>query len=423
MSYTSMGFGAASAAQVANAVQTADSKPFAQLSVQTLDLLPSQKLAVMSLAAVNDNPTAKSQLSYLGQFNLAVAGLAVEAAGGGIPLEGLKTVSVEMLKTIYSKVGSMLPSIGASMANETASALGDVIPVIGTGIATMISVESGWQAASNDKAIKACQSYYQAPASGTGYGGARMPTDFLNNNTDAYGSTVGETLQRIGENTSRETYSKSHYGSACKAGPSTACPYIPHETRLLLHALHVAIRKMRKDPKTDGGASLWPIYIDLLWAQFRQGLMNWDWAWESYIKDVLPDFDLYEGGAAAPERIPGGCGKYEKRGWEEAKQVLNNWSLTINPIYVQDQAKAKALRAAIAKAEYNLRHPKTLAQQLSPSLIGAIAAGMKPKTTTAPIKAAPKMAPAAAVALGMGLAAAVGGGALWYLNRKSKRAR
>lgn len=422
MSYSSFGFGAASAAQVASAIQTADSKPFAQLSVQTLDLLPSQKLAVMSLAAVNASPATKDQLSYLGQFNLAVAGLAVEAAGGGIPLEGLKTVGMEMLKTIYSKVGSMLPSIGANMANETASALGDVIPVIGTGIATMISVQSAWQQASNDKAIKACQSFYEPPAPGTGYGGARMPTDFLNNSTDSSGSTVGNTLQRIGENTSRETYSKSHYAAACKSGPSPSCPYIPHDTRLILHALHVAIRKMRKDPATDGGASLWPIYIDLLWAQFRMGLMNWDWAWESYIKDVLPDFDLYEGGAAAPERIPGGCGKYEKRGYEEAKQVLRNWELTISPIYVQDQAKAKALRAAIAKAEYNLRHPKTLGQQLSPTLLGNLAQMMKPKTTTAPIKAATKMAPAAAVALGMGVAAVAMGGAYWYLKRKKRAA-
>jgi hypothetical protein len=205
-----------------------------------------------------------------------------------------------------------------------------------------------------------------------------MPADLLSSKElgSAYYSTVGETLAAIGENTSRETYSKSHYAAACKAGPSPQCPYIPHETRVILHSLSTAIRKMRGDPKTDGGASLFPVYIDLLWSQFRQGLMNYDWAWDTYIHQVLPDFDDYKTGAAAPDKVPGGCGKYEKRGYEEAKEVLRNWELTVHPIYLQDQQKAKEIRAAIAKAEMKLRAPSF---QIKPSLIASL---LKPKTST-----------------------------------------
>lgn len=68
--------------------------------------------------------------------------------------------------------------------------------------------------------------------------------------------------------------------------------------------------------------------------------------------------------------------------------------------------------------------PKTIATSLSTSLLASISSMMKPKTTTAPITSAPKpvakMNPVAAVAIGMGVAAAAAGGALWYLNKRKR---
>ena len=84
--------------------------------------------------------------------------------------------------------------------------------------------------------------------------------------------------------------------------------------------------------KTDDGASLFPVYIGLLWSQFRQGLMNYDWAWDTFIHQVLPDFDDYKTGAAAPDKVPGGCGKYEKRGYEGEKSSATGSSRSTRSI-------------------------------------------------------------------------------------------
>lgn len=388
MGYALTGLGAVSAAQQEAAIAQANVTPFTSLPVSTVDKLPAQKLAILSLAAIRDRPQIEAQLSYLGQFQLAAATIAVEQASGGIAIDALKTVGIEMLMTIYSKIGALMPQVSAGLMSEIGSAAGDIVPLIGTALSTAISVEAAWQAASNDKAIRACQDSYDPHAAGTGYGGALMPTDLLTSKQvgNGYYSTVGQTLASIGENTSRETYSKAHYAAACKAGPSPSCPYIPHETRMILHGLSKAILKMRGDPKTDGGASLFPVYIDLLWSQFRLGLMNYDWAWDTFIHQVLPDFDHYSTGSAAPERVPGGCGKYEKRGYEEAKEVLRNWELTVHPIYLQDQQKAKEIRAAIAKAEQKLRAPKV---KLGTSLLASIAKMGTTKTTSASMTSKP----------------------------------
>jgi len=409
--YALTGLGAVSAAQQQAAIALADKQSFSQLSVATVNALPPQKLAVIALAAIQDSPKTQQQLSYLGQFHLSIATITIETAAGGVPLDALKTVGIEMLKTIYAKVSDMLPKVSASMMSEVGSAAADIVPLIGTALSIGITVLSSIQAASKDKAIKACQDFYDPHALGTGYGGALMPCDLIASRElgAPYTSTVGATLQAVGENTSRETYSKSHYAAACKAGPSPSCPYIPHETRMILHTLFMAILKMRGDPKTDGGAALWPVYIDLLWAQFRLGLMNYDWAWDTYIRQVLPDFDDYSTGAAAPDRVPGGCGKYEQRGYEEFKQILRNWELTVHPIYLQDQQKAKELRVAIQKAEAKLRAPQV---KLGAGLMATIANMGTTKTTSAAMTSKPQAAAAKSghvLLVLLGAAAIVGG--------------
>lgn len=417
----------------------------ASLSNKQLYEMPYEKLLPLALAKARD-PAINNQLSYIGQFFTVVGNAAVREAGGQDAADlffATAPVLKEMLSSIadaYSDImGATVSSIGAVV-----TAAGPMAPIMLAALKLGFNVLATATEEARQKAQKDCRDVYvgrRYPNGGTGYGGAVMPCDLLAHKKTNLGAApdstaLADTFAQL-ELPHAEMWQRLNVGNISNmlfsgGKPTPANPQF-EETKRLLKVIRLAIQRSYGVEGSDGGAALWPVYLDLMWAQFmpntwRQGGggklgMISKASFRALFCRFMPPYNYYAPGAAAAEKKYGsdGCCKYEDRGYREAMETLRQWDLTIDPIYAQDQQKAAELRAYIDKAIAELKRPKLV---VNPSILGLF----KPKPAVKRSGLIPKAAPqglAAHPAAAMVLTAAIVGGGLyaWHRYGRKKTAR
>jgi len=130
-------------------------------------------------------------------------------------------------------------------------------------------------------------------------------------------------------------------------GPASKCGGdIPKELRLAIRDVRIAIASLGGVAGSDGGISLWPVYLDLLLSAMRATGMNGSWA--AQLVNTSP---LTFSPSSNTTLAQSNCD------WSEAVvgvfNMLQAWNNTINPTQEPEISNQKAMiaqaRAAIAK--------------------------------------------------------------------------
>lgn len=367
--------------------------------------------------AVNElvKPAIKDQMSVYGALSTDVLAsatrLAAEAVvGDGATVGTLLNAGKEILMAVYNALpasaGSVMDSLKgfSATAGKAAGAVAEALPFIGAfvGFATStLDWVSAENAAMSAEAQLFCQKSYRKPCDPTctraqNYGGM-TPADLMH-------ASIGDVFAAMESSTPEEMASACRTADQKKAISQilkAECGlFIPKETRRVLKILRLAIQNSWNDPVSDAGLTLWPAYLDLVHAQFRQNHMTKKWAKRLVSLEVLPAYlavppsrvgfkkpftgipdhqrsrmHLHKPGIkpgavarslmTIPKGIPesgvigsgwamgdwivsmGGCLAYETRAFDEFIDQIAEWELTINPTYQMDKEKAAALRATI----------------------------------------------------------------------------
>lgn len=216
---------------------------------------------------------------------------------------------------------------------------------------------------------------------------------------------------------------------------------VPAATQAKFKAMRLAIEASAVHPEiTDGGTKIWPIYIDLLRAEFDNGDLTVPYArylwvldcggWDAgMIPNVLANannaaqgrFGLMSpwetGNSANPYTGYVECKKWDQRAFNGVMAIVNAWRLAVLPKWGSDRAALSA-QLALAAAQIKAAAQAAAAAKLrsgtiaSPFMSTAIAAGLK-KSTTVITTPTP---PIAAIMIGLVL----GAGALaLYKHRRA----
>jgi hypothetical protein len=150
---------------------------------------------------------------------------------------------------------------------------------------------------------------------------------------------------------------------------ASGAPYaIPRETRLMFRALRLAMQAQHRVPGSDGGAALWPIYMDLLLAEVKAGRIPRDpnrLELVMFTRIRTPDTDR-----PAVKAI--GLDNAEMTAWPRphplaryVAEVIDRWEAAVDPPYAIERgerdAKAK-LFVTLAKVEALRTAAKTVAE-------------------------------------------------------------
>lgn len=382
--------------------------------------IPASRLYVGSLAAANQ-PAVQSQLSTFGglfsQITTTATELSAKATvGKDISIDQIASVGRDLLEQVMAEapeaLSSVLDELGVAVdsAGGALSELADVVPVLGTLVKWVVlvydSILAG-QAAAQEYAEKECQKSYQPAGAATRsaiYGG-RVPADLLAGSLGvAFGVFEMEGV----------SFGGTYYPNR-----------IPADIRALLRMMRLSIINSRNVSQSDGGTSVWPIYIDLVYAQLAQdpvtGKAKNGWLTNEEIAhlfacNVLPEFQQpAPAGSTGSSFVPCGCFPYEHRAYDEMMSVLREWGLTIQPTYAMDKAKATKLRQQLATALAQIRgqSPKIIFRKLETTKVALL---LKAKAATA-LSSGQKTA---LWALGLGAAGLCG---WWWWDSRKKRGR
>lgn len=396
--------------------------PLSAFSDKELIEMPYERIALLAIGKTQE-PQYNSQLSYLGQFFASVGYAAVDAASGGLSPSQLLDKSTPALKQLFSTIVDAYVEVAGDVSGsitQLSAAAGPVFAVWAKMLGVGLDVIGALQAQNLAQSYKECHDVYRGlryGSGGTGYGGAVMPTDIITYKLKPSGTpeptSIGEAFEVL-----EWPHLKMWQALNPGALPPPMGPAPPpanaqfEDTKRLLKTIRLAIQKSYAVSGSDGGASLWPVYLDLMWSQFMPS--SWRAGGGGKLSRIsktsffdlfcrqMPPFHYYAAGSASGTLKYGrdGCCKYERRGFDGAWEILRKWDLTINPIYVQDQQKAAELRAYIDAALAKMRQKVSL----NPAAIKSILLkAKKPGALALPKKVAPKLHPA--VAAGAGAAA------------------
>jgi hypothetical protein len=162
---------------------------------------------------------------------------------------------------------------------------------------------------------------------------------------------------------------------------------IPEDRRRIFRMIRQAIQAQWNVPGTDGGAYLWPAYMDLLVREFDEGHLT-----PGSIGDFMAghvDWDYNEPGKKSISFTS------QTTGWQVAAAAINTlvdqWRSTVNPIYAQDVASRNAAnklfvalsRLAALKTTGSQYVPPALLKDIPPELVKQIGVAVRPKFTSA----------------------------------------
>ncbi len=401
------------------------------------------QLVADSVQAVVTEPGLVAELSPQARvatqsLNVAISeGLGTEL--GKTPIAGLSptivdAVSLAATMVVKQVVARFASEFAQEAAGELAIGVSDVIPLIGAIIGVLTAPElqaGGIGPASDDPAERAayCRGQY-APPVGTGPGQMVMPADLFAPNAarngfgEAVTSSLGEALRLMTEVDSLElgadkaTLTKNGNLLKSLGGPSASASAwmlapnigIPASWQLIFRKLRLAMAAsygptMRAANKvSDGGAALFPIYVDLLRLCWARGHMT-----PRYAKTIQQLFwdvihpDVRESGET--------CFTHETRGYTQARGLVVGWEQTIDPYYAQFKDAAKTEDQIISAAA------KAMADLEKKPRIKWPPGAFKPKPKAVPPPK--KSARAPAVVGGLAVASAAAGAAyygrdLWW---------
>lgn len=313
------------------------------------------------------------------------------------PQSRIMTVTVQT--AINTVVGDAAASLMASLApdiltmvGETATAslatVGEMIPFVGqvvAGIMLVVDDINGKEAAkkaAKEAAVQQCQQE-EAQAAPVGTGPDVMPTDIfsLYDSQDVaelglkYSSagdraerpTLGNTLRWLTEDSGPHRKGLLAMYPAIAKNENLARMFglerdtafrgdIPAGRRAMFRKLRLAMESQRKHlPRgsTDGGASLWPIYLDLLKDEYAAG----------HITDGSATFLLghylanSKTGAVIPQ--PLACVGTAPARARMIRRLVTDWEETLNPWYSSGASKQKELEEKASEIAADVARSRT----------------------------------------------------------------
>jgi hypothetical protein len=103
---------------------------------------------------------------------------------------------------------------------------------------------------------------------------------------------------------------------------------IDPKTQIIFRSLRLALQKTWK--KGDGGASIWPLYMDLLRAEFDSGRINSGMV--NYLIGINEIWTPLQG-SAAPDGES--CFSFDDRPAKAVFDLVQGWRQTVSPFYAQ----------------------------------------------------------------------------------------
>lgn len=395
-----MGFGASESAAWSLPIDQALADPSLQSQI------PASRLYAAALPALQQ-PDIKGQLSVFGAlsvdvFTSAAQRAAQEVTGSATAATTIISAGKSIIEAVYAALPEttmgLLDTLGKSSVAGAAGAVAEAAPIIGAFVEYALAVldwTAAQQAAQEAAAQKLCTKSYRPPKSTRSqfYGGM-TPADLMH-------SSLGDVFAALESSIPERTAADCKANSSLKQFYSkiglTCGMYIPAATRRVLRIMRLAIQNSWNDSTSDAGVSLWPAYIDLVHAQFRQKRIDNKWALYLFDQEAqppylgqftlrpdLPDTSVPEtqrsrlalhkirpgrvarGTLEIPTEIPasgvigksgvmtnwivssGGCSRYEHRAFDEFREQMREWGLVVEPVYSMDKAKAEALKSEIA---------------------------------------------------------------------------
>lgn len=351
-------------AGTADAAQTAGVDAANAASTVLWNAATSGKLADLSYSqlvggvvdGVTQDKVLMASLSPPSRMAAGVLDLVIKAAMSGT--NAASSVGSVLVDASVALAHEVLKEVLSDIAKEVSKDAASVVPVIGAVISILIDIlagigsASGTGSTSNDINVRRiyCQNQF-APLRGTGPGMQVVPSDYFGDSENGYGElsypSIGIALMNITE-TAVNMDAIRALASVRRAVGDHSLDWsastklgIPAKVRTLFVALRTALEKTYK--RGDGGAALWPLYIDLLRIQFDTGHMTDKMA--EYL--VIQNTETIWPKRGADETT---CYYHEKRGLQSALDLLRGWRQSVKPFYGQFKVDTAASEAAVLKA-------------------------------------------------------------------------
>ncbi len=326
----------------------------------------SESLATAGLEAAQTK--FEGEFSPLGAVFLRASTTALELARGGLSSGDVAEIGSGLLDLAAPFYDEILSGVAASAAAMGLGAIADVIPMVGQAVGAIVSMAGAQVQAEQAEKVEACVSSYQGPLPGTGPFNQRVPADLFGHRQKAPinpahvperpipWSDCARLAYYVVEDTipgvelSPETAHGYKYSSF--ADPEfldwwrklmAKAPFSPPHLRLKDEGVPKPVRKtlsnlrasmtLARGKSFDGGAMVFPVYLDLLWSQYEMGRLSDRHAWFVFINSVT-----------SPE-----CSEHDRRGYDEYMHMLRGWHLTANPTYGVDRAKLAVFLESMKK--------------------------------------------------------------------------
>lgn len=280
--------------------------------------------AMSALGVVIKDPQAMAALSPTVRLGVTIAKVAISelsSAEGGSSL--LPAAVMAFINDVSNTAATISSEVGQAL-----SSVGDALPIIGAAISMFSSAEElisqQKQAVMQNLAAGCANSY--VPVLGTGRGKKIMPADIFVSSWAGGKAAVtvagpgGKTFlvspavagfpvpTGLGEALIAMTECIDNVPGRGMGSPNMG---VPAARRALFRQIRKAIEASAVHPElTDGGASLWPIYLDLLRSEFDAGHLTSNYAaylWVLSGQSIGPGAAQPGGPTNSPHTMPDDC--------------------------------------------------------------------------------------------------------------------
>lgn len=301
------------------------------------------QLALQAIAQLEDSPIG-GDMSPLGSALLCATKRALTDQSVDWP-----NATAELASALLPDVQKLVAQIGIEIGVQQ---IADIIPIAGQILSVGLNVADAFAAqaeAHRQANVLACRSaYIPIPPVGTGSGGSVTPADIFNEHV---GTSVGRLFRIIGEESTFYDFGGGTYHAVSspqniknaiaseKAKANFMAGYTPHtwgnpsgipqETMQKLTLLRKAMSDAYMN-SYDGGAALFPLYLDLFVSQYRLGRITKSWAHHVWALSVGGFSDI-------------SCTDYDRRSIDAFDGMVLAWERTAYPLYEKDKLALMAL--------------------------------------------------------------------------------
>lgn len=286
---------------------------------------PTAGAGVDAMIDIGNSKGLTKSLSKVGQASMWAGSLAMSRAAHGDYGQAVGIAAVPILAaTAYYTAKAISENFASAAAKgviEAAGAVSDAIPIIGMILDVLLPAIAYMQAqpeAWNEMAGKVCASRFQVVQIGNGPNNEILPADLFMGETrnpetgnswpDALTPNVGKKSggYKPYEQPNQRTHNHASLTELLmllelpapvsenakrawpKAGLTDEERKVLRKLRLGISSLYVnAITGARiSEGETDGGSSLWPLFIDILTSAWHEGRMPRDWLTWRYVAEL-----------------------------------------------------------------------------------------------------------------------------------------